>query len=128
MSVLNSVESWVAIPHELLHVLAHRIIGQPCDYRFGQKFVRPLTPLSLRQRLFVLLFPFAVTFGAGLAVCLLALAWIFVRRFVLLADYQTVQREFVVLTIVAALCITYAGLSIYDLLAVYHLRRRPPPR
>ena len=124
MSILNHIEGWVSIPHELLHVLAHRIIGRPCDYRIGQKFVRPLTPLSFRQRVFVLLFPFAVTFGAGVLVCLLALAWIFVRRFVLLADYETARREFVALTLVAALCITYAGLSIYDLLAVFHLRRQ----
>src|SRR5688572_11326124 len=60
------------IPHELLHVLAHRLIGSQCEYRLGDPYVRDLAQLPRPAKLFVLLFPLAVTWGLA-AILLVAL-------------------------------------------------------
>lgn len=56
----------LVIPHELLHVVAHRLIGKRCQYRLGDSFVLPLEPCTVGQQLFCLLFPFLVSLPAAL--------------------------------------------------------------
>lgn len=63
----NSFMFWklnglLVIPHELLHVGAHRLIGKRCQYRLGESFVKPLEPCTVGQQLFCLLFPLLVSF------------------------------------------------------------------
>jgi hypothetical protein len=60
------IDGYLAIPHELLHLLAYRLVGKRCRYRLGEHFVHSLEPRSFRERLFVLLFPLLVIGGAGL--------------------------------------------------------------
>ncbi len=65
------IDGYLAIPHELLHVFAYRLIGKKCHYRLGDHFVHPLEPRSLKERLFVLLFPLFVIAGTGLSLMVL---------------------------------------------------------
>ena len=64
--LLRKLKGYYAIPHELLHVLAFRIISKPCQYQWGDLSVKPLAPETRYERLFVSLLPFAVLFGAAL--------------------------------------------------------------
>jgi len=62
----NSFMFWklngiLVIPHELLHVVAHRLIRKRCHYRLGDSFVMPLEPYTVGQYLFCLLFPLLVS-------------------------------------------------------------------
>jgi len=66
LDFLNKLGGYYLIPHELLHVLAFRIIGKPCEYQWGNDYVRPLARETKRERIFVSLFPFAVIMGLGL--------------------------------------------------------------
>jgi len=70
--LLHKLGGYYLIPHELLHVLAYRIIGKPCHYGWGNHYVKPLEKMTLPQRLFTSLFPFLSCFGVGL--CFI-LAW-----------------------------------------------------
>jgi hypothetical protein len=65
------IDGYLAIPHELLHVLAYRLIGKRCRYRLGEHFVHALEKRSFKERLFVLLFPLLVIGGTGLSLMLL---------------------------------------------------------
>jgi len=65
-TTLHKLGGYYLIPHELLHVLAFRIIGKPCEYHWGNDYVRPLARETKREWLFVSLFPFAVIMGLGL--------------------------------------------------------------
>ncbi len=64
--MLQKIDGCLAVPHELLHVLAYRLIGKKCRYRLGSHVVQPLEERSWGQKLFVLLLPFLVIGGAGL--------------------------------------------------------------
>ncbi len=64
--MLWKIDGYLAIPHELLHVLAYRLIGKKCRYRLGDHFVYPSETRSWAERLFVLLFPLMVISGLGL--------------------------------------------------------------
>ena len=68
----RKLEGYLLIPHELLHLLAHRLIGKPCRYRWGEPRVTSLTPLSQREELFVLLMPLVITWGISLGLYLTA--------------------------------------------------------
>jgi hypothetical protein len=51
---------YLAIPHELLHVIGYRLAGQQCQYQWGNFYVTPLGPMPLRAQLVGVLFPFVV--------------------------------------------------------------------
>ncbi len=72
-SLLTTLAGYYLIPHELLHVLAFRILGKPYQYEWGQFDVRPLAPETKGERLFVSLFPFGVIVGLGV---LFGLLWV----------------------------------------------------
>lgn len=59
-------DGYAVVPHELLHVLAYRLIRKPCQYQLGDHAVRPLSERNLAEQIFVKLFPLAIT--GGLAV------------------------------------------------------------
>jgi hypothetical protein len=69
--MLWKIDGYLAVPHEVLHVLAYRLIGKRCRYQVGDHFVHPLESRSFRERLFVLLFPLFIIGGTGLAL----MAW-----------------------------------------------------
>lgn len=59
------LERWLGyfiMPHELLHVLGYRLVGQRCVYRRGNSYVTPVGSMSRRARLVGKLFPFLVFF------------------------------------------------------------------
>jgi hypothetical protein len=58
--MLWKLDGYLVIPHELLHVLAYRLIGKRCVYRLGDHAVNSLEERTLGQRLFCLLFPLLV--------------------------------------------------------------------
>lgn len=70
--MLQKLDGYLVIPHELLHVLAYRLIGKRCAYRLGDHVVNSLEERTFTQRLFCLLFPLLIN---GLAVVLLLGAW-----------------------------------------------------
>lgn len=70
--MLQKIEGYLLIPHELLHVAAYRIIGKQYIYRFGDLSVRPLEERTVKERLFCLLFPLGVNL---LGVLILLVAW-----------------------------------------------------
>ncbi|MDM8518454.1 DUF3267 domain-containing protein [Anaerolineales bacterium HSG6] len=72
-SIFHKFGGYYLIPHELLHVLAYRIIGKRCAYQWGAWKVTSLQPKTRREKLFVLLFPFAVCWGLG---TVFAILWI----------------------------------------------------
>lgn len=63
---LHKVEGYYLIPHELLHVLAYRLLGKPCSYRWGDHRVFSQAAKSRNERIFVLLLPFTVCWILGL--------------------------------------------------------------
>ena len=55
------LDGYAVIPHELLHALAYRIVQKPYHYRLGNHIVSPLSERTLGEKIFIKLFPFAVT-------------------------------------------------------------------
>ena len=56
----SRLEGYFLIPHELLHVAGYRLVGRKCRYHLGNPFVTPLEPMTRREELVGLLFPFVV--------------------------------------------------------------------
>lgn len=73
LTMLWKLDGYLLIPHELMHVVAYRMIGKRCAYQLGDHSVRSLEDRTLNQRLFCLLFPLLIN---GLAVLMLAGVWI----------------------------------------------------
>lgn len=69
--MLWKIDGYLAVPHELLHLLAYRLIGKRCRYRLGDHFVQPLETRSWKERLFVLVFPLLIISGTGLSLMIL---------------------------------------------------------
>ncbi|MDM8527822.1 DUF3267 domain-containing protein [Anaerolineales bacterium HSG24] len=120
-SFLHKLGGYYLIPHELLHVLAFRIIGKPCRYEWGNDYVRPLVKESKRERLFVSLFPFVTIMGLGL---IFGLMWISSAFFINIRP----ERYFidgptwhVVFLILCALFIFYSGTAHGDLFSSYYI-------
>ena len=60
ISWFKRVEGYLLIPHELLHVLGYRLVGQRCEYRWGQPYVTPAGPIPRYRNLVGMLFPFLI--------------------------------------------------------------------
>jgi hypothetical protein len=69
--MIQKLDGYLAIPHELLHVLAYRIVGKKYRYQFGSHFVQSLEARSFGEKLFILLFPLIIIGGLGLGMMLL---------------------------------------------------------
>lgn len=127
------IDGYLAIPHELLHVLAYRLIGKKCRYQIGQPFVEALEPRTFRQRIFVLLFPLFITGGAGLIFILLWAATY------LLIGYPPEPINYFhaapvwhqSLLLISFILMLYSGSSLLDIvmtvqLLLQKLRQQPP--
>jgi hypothetical protein len=71
-ALLWKLDGYLVIPHELLHVLAYRIIGKRCVYRLGEHGVNSLEERTRNERLFCLLFPLLVNI---LVIVLFVVPW-----------------------------------------------------
>lgn len=60
------LEGYLLIPHELLHVLAHKLVSRRCTYRLGDSSVQHTEQCTTGQYLFCLLFPFLVSLPIAL--------------------------------------------------------------
>lgn len=131
--MLWKIEGYLVIPHELLHVLAYRLIGKKCAYQLGDHYVHALESRTLGEKLFVLLFPLFIIGGLGLGLILLWAA-LYVS-----AQYPANPfRYFSVapgwhqcLWFAAVTLLLYASASLFDLIIVgrlllQKLRHQPP--
>ncbi|MFN8492565.1 MAG: hypothetical protein U0350_33500 [Caldilineaceae bacterium] len=59
--MLWKIEGYLVIPHELLHVAAHKLIGKRCAYHLGENFVTHLEPHTWGESVFCLLFPLLIS-------------------------------------------------------------------
>jgi hypothetical protein len=66
------IEGYLLIPHELLHVVGYRLVGQRSIYYWGETYVTPVPKPSRAQDLFGMLFPFTVFLLLALGFGLLA--------------------------------------------------------
>ena len=131
--MLWKLDGYLAIPHELMHVVAYRMIGKRCAYQLGEHAVTALEDRTLGQRLFCLLFPLLIN---GLAVLLLAGIWIAtysIARYPLspLEYFQVAPDWHRALFLGWAFLLTYAGTSFFDVmmairLLAQKLRQQPP--
>jgi hypothetical protein len=116
---LSRLGGYYLIPHELLHVLAYRLIGKRCHYEWGNYYVQSLQPKNRRESLFVLLFPFAICWGLGL---FFGFLWLSSAFFIDIPPEQyfiegpTWHLGFL---IIGALFILYSGTARKDLLDAY---------
>ncbi|MDM8520634.1 DUF3267 domain-containing protein [Anaerolineales bacterium HSG6] len=109
---LYKLGGYYLIPHELLHVLAYRLIGKRCVYRWGDYSVRPLEQRTKSERLFVSLFPTVVCLGIGLFFHGLWLVWLLmISRHMPLDSYffEHGPSWFMVLPLIASLFVIYSG-------------------
>jgi hypothetical protein len=116
---LSRLGGYYLIPHELLHVLAYRLIGKRCHYEWGNYYVQSLQPKNRGEKLFVLLFPFVICWGLGL---LFGFFWLASAFFVDIAP----ERYFVdgptwhlIFLVIGALFVLYSGTAHKDLLDAY---------
>ena len=114
------------IPHELLHVLAYRLVGKPCAYRLGERCVTDRAPLSPTEELIVLLFPLAMTWGLALLAGLLVFAtfvWVILPHPPLSRSYRDVPRWHWGLVGLTWLLFVYGGAALGDIRAAWRLLR-----
>lgn len=125
--VLRKLEGWLLVPHELLHVLAYRLLRRSVTYRLGDPFVTPTEPetLTVRQRVFASLFPLAVTCCAAFA--LLGLWMISYLWFVPIPPrlyFESGPLWHKALLLAYALLFTYGGTVERDIWISYNLLTR----
>ena len=131
--MLWKLDGYLVIPHELLHVVAYRLIGKSCTYQLGDHAVKSLEDRTFKQHLFCLLFPLLVN---GLVVLLLLGAWfstyIAASYPINPLDYaQTAPAWHLLLFFSWILMLTYAGTCLWDVifagrLLTEKLRQSPP--
>jgi len=131
--MLWKLDGYLAVPHELMHVVAYRLIGKRYAYRLGEHAVTALEERTLGQRLFCLLFPLLIN---SLAVLLLAAIWIVTygsARYPLnpIEYFQVAPDWHRALFFGWAGLLTYAGTAYLDVLIAIRLlaqklRQQPP--
>jgi hypothetical protein len=112
---LYQLEGYYLIPHELLHILAYRLIGKPCHYWWGDHRVDSLVPKTFWERLFVLLLPFGVCWGAALFFSLL---WLLSTFFINIPPeryFRDGPTWHFIFPILASLFVLYSGTAYRDL-------------
>jgi hypothetical protein len=112
---LHKIEGYYLIPHELLHVLAYRLIGKPCHYRWGDHQVYSSAPKTKREELFVLLLPALICW---LFAFLFGVSWLLSAFFIRMPP----ERYFIdgptwhfVFPIIASLSMLYSGTAYRDI-------------
>lgn len=131
--MLWKIDAYLAIPHELLHILAYRLVGKQCRYRIGDRFVHPLEPRTLGERLFILLFPLLVTGSVALGLaCLWAATYVLAGYPPEPAEYFRIAPVWHQLLLAASVILMlYSGSSMIDLMTAFRLllqklRQQPP--
>ena len=117
--LLHKLGGCYLIPHELLHVLAYRIIGKPCRYRWGDYYVQSLARKTRREKLFVLLFPFLVCWGLGFFLHALWLILALSSRLPPEQYFLAGPKWHFVFPALATLCLLYSGTAHRDLIDIY---------
>jgi hypothetical protein len=118
---LNKLGDYYLIPHELLHVLAFRLIGKPYHYQFGDRQVKALKKLTRREWLIILLLPVTV---CGLLGLLFYNLWLI---FVLSAQMPPEQyildgpRWHLTFPVIATLFILYSGAAYGDVIWAWRI-------
>ncbi len=131
--LLWQIDGYVSIPHELMHVAAHRMLGKRCAYRLGDSSVTALEPCTLGERIFCLLLPLVINL---LATLLLLISWVITY---IQANYpanpllyfQAAPAWHHALLFGWFFLLTYSGMSTLDVLIVFRLllqkmRQQPP--
>ncbi len=67
-SWLSRFGGYLAIPHELLHVAGYRLVGQRCEYHWGNSYITSGGQMTLGKQLVGTLFPFVV-FAVTFLIC-----------------------------------------------------------
>lgn len=119
--LLHRLGGYYLIPHELLHVLAYKIIGKPYHYKWGDYYVRPLAKETRQEALFVLLLPAAVCWILGLFCFSL---WLLSAFFINIPPEQYFTNGptwHFIFPNIGSLCILYSGNSYGDVINAYRL-------
>jgi len=131
--MLWKIDGYLVIPHELLHVLAYRLIGKRCHYRLGGHFVNALEPCTFRERIFVLLLPLIVIGGTAFTLLFLWAAIYWWVRFPPnpLTYFQVAPLWHQSLWVAAIILLLYSGSAVFDVVIVFRLllqklRQQPP--
>lgn len=127
------IDGYLAVPHELLHLLAYRLIGKRCRYRLGDYYVHALEPRSFRERLFVLVFPLLIIGSTGLSLMVLWAMTYVVNSYPPhpLAYFGAAPAWHKSLWAIAIILLLYTGSCIGDVqlllrLLLQQLRHQPP--
>ncbi|GEM_PF-1351468 len=120
---LYRLGGYYGIPHELIHILAYRIIRKPYSYQWGDYQVISLAyeTETQREKLFITLLPFATFMGFGLFfhfLWVISAFFIKIRPEQYFIDGPTWHFSFF---IVGSLFIAYASTAHYDLIKAYCL-------
>jgi hypothetical protein len=102
------------IPHELLHVLAYRIIGQPYHYEWGDYRVQSPAQITQRERLFVLLLPVGVCLTLSFFFHFVWIALALSAQMSLAEYIFAAPKWHFVFHILANLCMLYSGTAYRD--------------
>lgn len=129
--MLWKIDGYLAIPHELLHVFAYRLIGKKCSYSYGEHVVRALSPLTFAERLLVLLFPLFIIGGTALVLQLLwAITYVLIGFPLHPINYFRVAPIWhKLLWVVSVMLMLYSGSSVMDIVMTVRLvflRQQPP--
>jgi hypothetical protein len=127
------IDGYLAIPHELLHLLAYRLIGKRCRYHLGDHFVHALETRSLKERLFVLVFPLLVIGTTGLSLMVLWAVTYVMNQYpphpLVYFDAAPIWHKS--LWVISVILLLYAGSCVGDIqlvirLLLQQLRHHPP--
>lgn len=109
--MITRIEGYLLIPHELLHVIGYWLVGKRCAYHWGNNRVKPVGPLTRRERLVGLLFPFVTC----------VVTWLILLPLSVAAFFYGGMRWVIILTGISSLALVYAFASIGDLRQAYLL-------
>jgi hypothetical protein len=117
----HKLGGYYLIPHELLHVLAYRMISKPYHYQWGDYRVSSPASLSRGELLFVLLLPVGVCWVVGLFLhslwlILVLSEWMPLERYILEGP-----RWHHVFSVIASLFILYSGTGYKDIRVVLRI-------
>jgi hypothetical protein len=121
--MFEKINGYLLIPHEILHVIAYRLIGKRCVYQLGQHLVRPIESRTRAERVFCLLFPLLIN---SIAVILLLAWWVWsyiIRQYAIdpILYFQTAPDWHKALFFGWVFLLTYSATSLFDVILVWRL-------
>lgn len=109
------LKGYYLIPHELLHVLAYRLINKPCHYRWGEHRVYSKAKKTQREQLFVLLMPFVMCWLVGLFLHGIWLVLVLSTQMLPEVYFKAAPRWHFIFPSLASLFIIYSGTGYRDI-------------